>query len=98
MNKDLKDHYKAQAKIIKALSHPTRLMFVNEIAKRERCVWDLTRLAGTKMPTVSRHLNVLKDAGILDDDKRGTQVFYHLRGRRIFEFFRCIESIQRNTR
>jgi ArsR family transcriptional regulator len=86
--------YKAQARIIKALAHPTRLFIVNELARGERCVCELTDLIGVEMPTVSRHLSVLKNAGILDDEKRGAQVFYRLRVPCVLNFFKCVEAVQ----
>ena len=70
--------YKAKAGILKALAHPTRLFIVDELAHGERSVRALTDLIGAEMPTVSRHLSVLRNAGILQDEKRGAQVFYRL--------------------
>jgi len=88
--------YKNQARILKALAHPTRLFIVDELAQGERSVRELTDLIGVEMPTVSRHLGVLKNAGILADDKRGLQVFYRLRVPCVLNFFKCVEAVQRN--
>ena len=71
--------YQNQARIIKALAHPTRLFIVEELARGERCVCELTDLIGVEMPTVSRHLSQLKRVGILADEKRGSLVYYRLR-------------------
>ncbi len=87
-------HYKAQARIIKALAHPTRLFIVDELSRGERCVCELTDMIGVEMPTVSRHLSQLKSAGILEDDKRGAQVFYRLRVPCVLNFFKCIKAVQ----
>jgi ArsR family transcriptional regulator len=86
--------YKAQAGIIKALAHPTRLFIVDELSRSERCVRELTELINAEMPTVSRHLSQLKHAGILEDEKRGAQVFYRLRVPCVLNFFKCIEAVQ----
>jgi DNA-binding transcriptional ArsR family regulator len=86
--------YKAQALIIKALAHPTRLFIVDELSRGERCVCELTDMIGVEMPTVSRHLSVLKSAGVLADEKRGAQVFYRLRVPCVLNFFKCIEAVQ----
>jgi ArsR family transcriptional regulator len=86
--------YKAQARIIKALAHPTRLFIVDELSRGERCVCELTKMIGVEMPTVSRHLSQLKTAGILEDEKRGSQVFYRLRAPRVRELFKCIKAVQ----
>ena len=88
--------YKAQARIIKALAHPTRLFIVDELSHGERCVNDLTDMIGVEMPTVSRHLSQLKSVGILEDEKRGSQVFYRLRVPCVLNFFKCVQAVQKN--
>jgi DNA-binding transcriptional ArsR family regulator len=86
--------YKTQAGILKALAHPTRLFIVDELSRGERCVCELTDMIGVEMPTVSRHLSQLKNAGILEDEKRGSQVFYRLRVPCVLNFFKCVEAVQ----
>jgi ArsR family transcriptional regulator len=87
--------FKNQARILKALAHPSRLLIVDELARGERNVRQLTDMIGVEMPTVSRHLSVLRDAGILADDKRGLQVFYRLRVPCVLNFFQCVDAVQR---
>ena len=79
---------------MKALAHPTRLFIVDELSRGERCVCELTDMIGVEMPTVSRHLSQLKSAGIVDDDKRGAQVFYRLRVPCVLNFFQCVEAVR----
>ncbi len=86
--------YQNQARIIKALAHPTRLFIVDELARGERCVCELTELIGVEMPTVSRHLSLLKKAGILMDEKRGALVYYRLRVPCVLNFFKCVQAVQ----
>lgn len=74
-----KGNYKRQAGMLKALAHPTRLLIVDALARGEHCVSELTRIAGVDMPSVSRHLSLLKSSGILENERRGSQVFYRLR-------------------
>ncbi|MBX7258273.1 MAG: metalloregulator ArsR/SmtB family transcription factor [Candidatus Hydrogenedentes bacterium] len=83
----------ARAQIFKALGHPARLFMVEELSKGERCVCELAELVGMDMSTVSRHLTVLKTAGIVKDDKRGLQVFYTLRIPCVLNLFGCIETV-----
>lgn len=97
MTENDKARYNAQAKVHKALAHPTRLFIVEQLSKQERCVNDLTEMIGVEMPTVSRHLSVLKGAGILEDDKRGQQVFYRLRTPCVMNFFRCVTEVRQAT-
>lgn len=88
-----KDHLAARAQIIKALSHPTRLFIVEELEQGERCVCELTDMIAADVSTVSKHLSVLKQAGIVLDDKRGNQVFYRLRVSCVLGFLDCVESV-----
>ena len=79
----------------KAEAHPSRLLVVDELAKGERCVCELTEMIGVDMSTVSRHLTMLKNAGIIEDEKRGAQVYYSLRVRCVMNFFECVESVMK---
>lgn len=83
----------AQAQVIKALGHPARLLMVQELEKGERCVCELTRLVEIDTSTVSRHLSVLRNAGIVIDDKRGNQVFYSLKVPCVLNFLGCVEAV-----
>ena len=83
----------ARAKVLKAMAHPSRLFILEELEQGERCVCDLTEMIGADVSTVSKHLSVLKQAGIVIDDKRGNQVFYQLRVPCILNFFYCVESV-----
>lgn len=87
--------YAARAKILKALAHPTRLFIVDQIAGQEKCVCELTEMIGADTSTVSKHLSLLKDAGIVADDKRGLQVFYRLRVPCMLNLFDCVEGVMR---
>jgi DNA-binding transcriptional ArsR family regulator len=89
--------FEARAAVIKAMAHPTRLFIVDELSRQERCVCELTEMIEADMSTVSRHLLVLKNAGIVQDEKRGAQVFYKLRMPCILGFFECVESVIRST-
>lgn len=67
-----------QAKIFKALGHPTRLIMVHSLQSGEKCVCELQELIGDDISTISKHLSVLKEAGIVAVEKRGTNVYYRL--------------------
>ncbi len=97
MNAKTQAKYKARAKIVKAMAHPTRLFLVDELARGERCVCELTEMVGADMSTVSRHLAMLKNAGIVADEKRGAQVHYRLRVRCVLSFFDCVESVMKRN-
>lgn len=59
----------------------------------EQCVNELTEAAGCDITTASKHLAVMKKAGLLVCDKRGLQVFYRIACPCFVEFFRCIDLI-----
>ena len=82
-----------RANILKALAHPSRLMMVDELANGERCVCELQELVGADISTVSKHLTVLKKAGLVESEKRGLQVFYTLLSPCVMNFFTCVESV-----
>ena len=89
--------FKTQAQMFKALAHPGRLLMLDELSRGERCVCELAALVGSEMPTVSRHLSQLKNAGIVDDDKRGAQVFYRLVTPCVMNFFKCVASVREKS-
>lgn len=93
MDAALRSRYETRAEVVKAMAHPTRLFLVEELAKKERCVRDLTELVGADISTVSKHLAQLKGVGIVQPEKRGAQVFYRLRLHCVLGFFRCVESV-----
>jgi ArsR family transcriptional regulator len=85
--------YKHKAQIIKAMAHPSRLMMIDALADGEKCVCELQQLVGSDMSTVSKHLSVLRNAGIVDDRKQGLQVYYSLCCPCIINFFGCVEAV-----
>lgn len=85
-------HYKLRAGVLKALAHPVRLFIVDCLERREHCVCELTGHVGLDQSTVSKHLGVLRAAGIVDDDKRGRETWYSLRIPCVAGFFGCIEE------
>jgi ArsR family transcriptional regulator len=93
MDKKTQERFEARAAIIKAMGHPSRLFIVDVLSRGERCVCDLTGMVGADVSTVSKHLSILKNAGIVEDEKRGTQVFYTLKVPCVLNFFSCVETV-----
>jgi ArsR family transcriptional regulator len=81
--------------VFKALGHPARLRIVDELAGGERCVGELVAAAGLGWSTVSKHLAVLKAAGVVDDEKRGQQVFCRLALPCVATFSACLDAARR---
>lgn len=89
--------FDARARILKALAHPSRLFMVDVLSHGERCVCELTEMVGSDMSTVSKHLSVLKSAGIVSDEKRGMQVFYSLKLPCVLRFFDCVSEVMAHS-
>lgn len=68
------------APMFKALGDPVRLRLMSMIASvPEACVCDLTGAFDVSAPTISHHLKVLREAGLIDGERRGTWVYYRVR-------------------
>ncbi len=92
MTKDLQQA-ELKAEVLKALAHPTRLMIVESLAKGERCVCELNELFEADHSTVSKHLAILKQAGLVNDRKDGLKVYYSLECPCILNFIKCITDV-----
>lgn len=88
--------YKRRAEIIRALGHPSRLLVADALSHGELCVCELTDLVRADMSTVSKHLSVMKAAGLVHMEKRGQNVYYRLACPCLNDFFNCVDSIQRS--
>jgi ArsR family transcriptional regulator, arsenate/arsenite/antimonite-responsive transcriptional repressor len=62
----------------KALADPTRVAIVNRLAADECCVCNLTAAFELSQPTISHHLRILREAGLVDVSRRGTWAYYRL--------------------
>ena len=88
-----KGRCEGRAKIIKALAHPSRIFIIERLNERPYCVNELTELIGADTSTVSKHLSLLKAAGIIEDRKEGTSVYYSLTCPCVLSLFECIEKV-----
>ena len=82
-----------RAEVIKALAHPSRLAIVSRLENGEACVCELQEIVKSDMSTVSKHLSLMKKAGLLDERKEGLWVYYRLRVPCIIRFLDCIDAV-----
>ena len=82
------DGYEQQAKLMKALSHPTRLRILDILSGGEACVCHLTAILGQRQPYVSQHLMTLREANLVSDRRDGVIVYYRLAERTISEILK----------
>ena len=74
-----------RAKIFNALADPIRLEIIDFLRNGEKCVCEITPHLNLAQPLVSRHLRILKNAGLIQRRKEGTWHFYSLTDKRIIE-------------
>ncbi|MEA2620425.1 MAG: ArsR family transcriptional regulator, arsenate/arsenite/antimonite-responsive transcriptional [Chloroflexota bacterium] len=65
-------------RLLTALADPTRLAIVRQLAESETCACDFTDCCDVGQPTVSHHLRVLREAGVVTSERRGQWIFYRL--------------------
>lgn len=95
MNSKKRARCETRAAVLKALAHPTRLFLIEELAKKPHCVCELTEMVGLDISTVSKHLSLLKNAGLVQDKKKGKHVYYSLRMSCALNFLDCVEAVLR---
>ena len=82
-----------KASIIKALAHPVRLALVEVLGRGEKCVCELVEAVDAERTSVSKHLAILKNAGIISDRRKGVSIFYRLEVPCILRFLDCIDAV-----
>ncbi len=87
----------SRAQVFKAMGHPTRLAIIDELTEGPRCVRDINEIIDADLSTVSRHLSVLRNAGLVASEKKGNQVVYTLRCPCVTTFYACVESVLNGT-
>lgn len=84
---------KCQAEVFKALGHPGRMAIVHALGNGEVCACELAAVAGVGASTASRHLGVLRQAGLIADERRGQQIFYRLTCPCVLTFAHCLDRV-----
>ena len=82
-----------QARVLKALAHESRLAIIIRLAKDPCTVGELVSMIGGDQSTVSKHLTVLRSAGIVDDERKGQTVEYRLLIPCVVEFLNCATKV-----
>lgn len=95
MTDEQRTRSQAVSAVFKALGHPSRVFIAETLRDGERCVCELSELIGADMSTVSRHLSVLRRAGIVTDRKVGTTVYYSLACGCLGQMLSGVENILR---
>ncbi len=87
----------ARVKIVKAMAHPVRLMVIEFLKGGERTFSEIFNLFQLDKSTISKHLLVLKEAGILSSQKAGAEMIYKLETPCVTDFFNCATVVIENN-
>lgn len=85
------------ANICQALGDPRRLQILYAIHEQPRHVTALARALDAPQPTISRHLNTLRQSGLVTTERQGPAVVYHLTDARIIEVLNTMRSVLRDS-
>jgi ArsR family transcriptional regulator len=96
MEETIRQAFDPHARIFKALGHPARLFIVHQLSLRGECgVGRLRDALGLDMSTVSKHLSVLREAGVVASTKRGSAVLYRVAMPCVPHFMDCVDAARR---
>jgi ArsR family transcriptional regulator len=92
MNEDMQKKCELRAHMFKALAHPMRVYILEYLKERPWCVCELANELGIDKSVASKHLSQLKEAGLVEDKKKGTLVEYHIAAQCVLDLAACAES------
>ena len=90
--------YKVQARLLRALANETRLKIIDVLSRGEEHVGALAEATGAEQSTVSKHLAILRAIGVVDDERRGNEVYYRLVTPCVVNFFSCALDVMKERR
>ncbi len=86
------DMFELRASVLKALAHPARLRIFDLLhLDGEKCVCDIAEQLQISQPMTSKHVAILRQAGLLSSRKDGALVFYRVSTPCIYELFHCLD-------
>lgn len=84
---------KEEARLFKAFSDPTRLKILKLLTFRKMCVCELNLAIDTSQPTISHHLNILENAGLISGERQGKWMFYSISTDMVFNILKKFEEL-----
>ena len=87
------DIIQRKSDILKAIAQPTRLKIIELLRKGERCVCEMIPLLNEEQANISKHLSLLRQAGIVDFRKEGVSTYYSVKDKDIFRIIDMAEKI-----
>ncbi len=93
MDLNERERLRLKAEVFKAMGHLLRLGIIEFLQQGEMCVCDIVAHVGTEIFNVSKHLSLLKRAGLLADRRDGLKIMYSLTMPCAIDFAKCIEGV-----
>ncbi len=87
------DIFERKSEILKALAQPTRLRIIELLRDGERCVCEMIPILGEEQANTSKHLSILRQAGIVEYRKEGVSSYYRIKNKKIFKIIDTVEDI-----
>jgi ArsR family transcriptional regulator len=99
MKKQLHDELRqsVRAKVFKALGHPSRLRIIERLAQGSCYVSELQEMLGVDMSTVSKHLQVLRETGLVRGERQAKFISYSLVCPCVIDFMACVDGVLEKT-
>lgn len=92
INEDFFMDFESYSQIFKALAHPLRLQIACGLMTKKECnVSTMVEKLGVSQPMVSQHLNILKNAGIIESQRKGTQICYSVTNKKVKKIIESME-------
>jgi len=95
MYKNITKEQENCSKIFKALGHPVRFYLVEKILKNKICVCALANELDMSVPSISKHFSVLKNAGIVEEEREGNNIYYRIKSNCITDLLSSIRKVNK---
>jgi DNA-binding transcriptional ArsR family regulator len=86
------DNFKENARLLKALAHPTRLHIVALIREQQPCVKNMEGILGVSQPNLSQHLSLLRNIGLVEAERDGNQVCYKIKNQIVLKLLDALSQ------
>jgi DNA-binding transcriptional ArsR family regulator len=88
----LTESVRENARLFKALAHPTRLRIVTLIREQQPCVKNMEELLGVSQPNLSQHLSLLRNTGVVESEREGNQVCYRIKNQIVLKLLDALSQ------
>lgn len=85
-------HFEENARLLKALAHPTRLHIVTLIREQKPCLKIMEGILGVSQPNLSQHLSLLRNIGAVEAERDGNQVCYKIKNQTILKLLDALSK------